>query len=83
MSYWAKWTATVLLTAAVLEAARSVLNILVLVLVAVVLAVGLDPAVRGLERLRMRRSLAVIVIFFSVLLFLFLFGLLVVPPLVR
>jgi predicted PurR-regulated permease PerM len=83
MSYWAKWTVTVLVTAAVLAAARSVLNILVLVLVAAVFAIGLDPAVRILERLGMRRGIAVVAIFFVMLLFLLLFALLVVPPLVR
>ena len=50
MSHYAKATVVIVLTLAVLSAAWSVRNILTLVLVAVVLAVGLDPAVRRLER---------------------------------
>ena len=83
MGYWVKWTVTVVFTVAVLAAARSVLNILILVLIAAVLAVGLDPFVRMLERLGMRRGFAVALIFMVAVGFLALFAALVVPPLVR
>ncbi len=83
MTYWVKWTAAVSLTLAVLAAARSVLNILILVLIATVLAIGLDPAVRRLERLRVKRGWAVAVIFLSTIALLALFAALVVPPLVK
>ena len=43
-SYWVRTTVVIALTLWVLGAARSVLNILILVLVAAVLAVGLDRA---------------------------------------
>ena len=83
MGYWVKVTVTVVLTIAVLAAARSVLNILILVLIAAVLAVGLDPFVRLLVRLGMRRGFAVALIFMVAVGFITLFAALVVPPLVR
>ncbi|HVL63962.1 MAG TPA: AI-2E family transporter [Actinomycetota bacterium] len=58
-------------------------NVLVLVLVAVFLAVGLDPAVRRLERLGLKRGYAVGAIFLGVVAFLAAFALAVIPPLVE
>ncbi|MFN2545615.1 MAG: AI-2E family transporter [Actinomycetota bacterium] len=81
--YYARITVTVVITAAVLGAAWSVRQILVLVLVAAVLAVGLEPAVRRLERWRVKRGWAVAIIFVSTIGFIALFAYLVVPPLVR
>jgi predicted PurR-regulated permease PerM len=81
MSYWVRVTVTVVLTVYVLSAANSVLNILILVLIAAVLAIGLDPAVRRLVATGMRRGVAVALIFLAFAVFVFLFGLLVVPPL--
>ena len=81
MSYWIRVTITVLLTIFVLDSALSVLNILILVLIAFVLAVGLDPAVRRLVSRGMRRGAAVATIFLAFTLFVILFGMLVVPPL--
>jgi predicted PurR-regulated permease PerM len=83
MSYWAKVTVTIALTLYVLALAKSVLNIIILVVIAAVLAIGLDPAVRRLERLDMRRGYAVTLIFFGFALFVALFAYLVVPPLVH
>jgi len=83
MSHYAKATVVIVLTLAVLSAAWSVRNILTLVLVAVVLAVGLDPAVRRLERWHVRRGWAVFLIFFGAVAFIAAFVGLVVPPLVR
>ena len=83
MSYWVRVTVTVALTMYVLGLARAVLNVLILVLIALVLAVGLDPAVRRLVSSGMRRGAAVALIFLAFVVFIFLFGLLVVPPLVH
>jgi predicted PurR-regulated permease PerM len=65
-----------------LEAIFLVRHILVLVLVAGFLAVGLDPAVRKLESLGLRRGLAVAVIFLAGFGVLIAFALAVIPQLV-
>lgn len=83
MSYWFRVTITVFLTLFVLDSALLVLNILILVLIAFVLAVGLDPAVRRLVARGMRRGAAVATIFLAFVLFVVLFGMIVVPPLVH
>src|SRR5436190_3273381 len=83
MSHYAKTTVVIVLTLAVLAAAWSVRNILTLVLIAGVLAVGLDPAVRRLEAWRIRRGWAVFLIFFATVAFIAAFVALVVPPLVQ
>jgi predicted PurR-regulated permease PerM len=67
----------------VLYAAYLVRSILILVLIAGFLAVGLDPAVRRLERLGLRRSLAVAAIFLGAVAFVLAFFFAVVPPLVE
>jgi predicted PurR-regulated permease PerM len=58
-------------------------QILVLVLVAVFFAVALDPIVRALGRIKLKRSLAVGVVFLGVVLFIAGFVASVTPPLVR
>lgn len=58
-------------------------NVLVLVVVAAFLAVGLDPAVRRLERWGVRRGGAVALIFFAALAFIAAFVAAVIPPLVK
>jgi predicted PurR-regulated permease PerM len=87
MSYYARIALTVLAVATgatlLLVAAWAVRNILVLILVAAVLAIGLDPPVRRLERWHIRRGWAVLIIFLAALGFLALFFALVIPPLVR
>lgn len=83
MSHYARATLTVAAVLVVLAAAWAVRNILLLVVVAAVLAVGLDPAVRRLQRLRVSRGWAVALIFLATIGFLALFAWLVVPPLVR
>ena len=82
MSYWARVTVVVMLTAGVLLAARSVLNILVLVLIALVLAVGLEPAMRTLERLGIRRGFATALMILAVIVLATLFVALLAPPMV-
>ena len=58
-------------------------NVLVLVLIAAFLAIGLDPAVRRLEKWGMRRGFAVATIFLTALLFIIGFALAVVPQLIK
>ncbi|MBK5227570.1 MAG: AI-2E family transporter [Actinobacteria bacterium] len=57
-------------------------HILMLVLVAAFLAAGLDPAVRRLEKMGMRRSFAIATIFLGALGFIAAFIAAVIPPLV-
>jgi predicted PurR-regulated permease PerM len=87
MGYYARIALTVMAVSAgvsvVLLAAWAVRNILVLILVAAVLAIGLDPAVRRLQKWRVPRGWAVAAIFLATLGFLILFFALVIPPLVR
>jgi predicted PurR-regulated permease PerM len=83
MSYWARVALTVVAVLTVLAALWSVFNIVILVLMAAVLAIGLDPAVRALQRRGRSRGGAVVLIFLGVLAFVLLFAWLIVPPLVR
>jgi predicted PurR-regulated permease PerM len=83
MGYWARATLTVVPVLALLAAAWSVRNILMLVLVATVLAVGLDPQVRWLQRRRVSRAWAVTIIGLLGVGFLALFAWLVIPQAVR
>jgi predicted PurR-regulated permease PerM len=83
MGHYAKVTLTVVAVLALVAAAWAVRNILVLVLIAAVLAIGLDPAVRRLERWHISRGWAALIIFLAAVGFIVLFGFLVIPPLVR
>ena len=83
MSYWVRATLTVAAVLALLLAAWTVRNILLLVLVATVLAVGLDPQVRWLQRHRVSRAWAVTIIGVLSVGFLALFAWLVIPQAVR
>jgi predicted PurR-regulated permease PerM len=58
-------------------------QILVLVLVAAFLAIALDPLVRALARLRLKRGMAVVVVFLAALIFVGGFVASVTPPLVK
>lgn len=83
MVHYAKATFGVALVGGVLWAAWTARNVLILVLVAAVLAVGMDPAVRWSQRrLRLSRPLATTAIILGVLGILGLFIALVVPPIV-
>jgi predicted PurR-regulated permease PerM len=79
----ARITVTVLVLLLLAYGAYRVRSTLILVFVAAFLAVGLDPAVRRLEGLRLSRGQAVAVIFIATLLFIVGFIAAVVPPLVR
>jgi predicted PurR-regulated permease PerM len=83
MTYWVRWALTIAAVGVVLAALWSVFNIVVLLLMAAVLAIGLDPAVRRLERLGRSRGRAVTLIFLGVIAIVVLFAWLVIPPLVR
>src|SRR6266498_947421 len=83
MAYWARATLTVAGVVAVLFAAWTVRSILLLVLVSAVLAVGLDPQVRWLQRHRVSRAWAVTIIGLLSLAFLAIFAWLVIPQAVR
>jgi predicted PurR-regulated permease PerM len=83
MAYWARVTLTVAGALVLLLAAWRVRNVLLLVLVAAVFAVGLDPQVRWLQRRRLSRGWAVTVIVLLGVGLLVLFGWLVIPAAVR
>jgi predicted PurR-regulated permease PerM len=71
------------LTAIVLmRALASVSQIFVLILIALFLATGLNPAVEALRRRNLSRNAAVTVIFSSVILFVVFFASVVIPPVV-
>ncbi|TMK48582.1 MAG: AI-2E family transporter [Actinobacteria bacterium] len=83
VAYWVRTTLAVVATLVVVAAARRVTHILLLVVIAFVLAVGLDPAVRRLERNRVKRGWAVTLIFAGLALFFLLFAVLLIPPMAR
>jgi predicted PurR-regulated permease PerM len=56
-------------------------QVLILIVVSMFLAVGLNPAVEALQRRGLRRRWAVVVVFASVILFFLAFGAAVLPPL--
>ncbi len=82
MSYWIRLLLTIAAVSAVLVALWSVINIVILVLISLVLAIGLDPAVRWIERRGRSRGRAVTMIFLGALAVVILFASLVIPPLV-
>jgi predicted PurR-regulated permease PerM len=82
MSYWVRALLTTAGVVAVLVALWSVINIVILILMAAVLAIGLDPAVRRIERRGTSRGRAVAFISVGALAVVVLFALLVIPRLV-
>jgi len=71
------------LTAIVLmRALASVSQIFILILIALFLATGLNPAVEALRRRNMSRAAAVTIIFTSVIAFVIFFALVVAPPVI-
>jgi predicted PurR-regulated permease PerM len=67
LGYWARVTVVVAVVLLILTQLRKASDVLALVVLAAVLAVGLDPAVRFLERRGLRRGIAVLVIFMTAL----------------
>jgi predicted PurR-regulated permease PerM len=82
-SYVVRTTAIVAVTLLAVSAARSAVGIIVLVVIAAVLAIGMDPMVAGLQRRGLGRGAAVAAVVLGVLGVLALIILLIVPPLVR
>ncbi|MGE5226400.1 MAG: AI-2E family transporter [Planctomycetaceae bacterium] len=82
-AYLVRATAAIALTLLTISAARSAADILVLVVIAGVLAIGMDPIVEGLQRRGLGRGRAVALVVLGVTVVLGLFALLVLPPLVR
>ncbi|HVL52534.1 MAG TPA: AI-2E family transporter, partial [Actinomycetota bacterium] len=81
VAHFAKATLGVALIAGLIAAAWVSRKVLILMVIAMVLAVGMDPAIRFLQRrTRMGRGAATAVILLSVLGFLIAFFMLVVPP---
>jgi predicted PurR-regulated permease PerM len=83
LSHYAKATFVVVGCLLVVGAAWTVRSTLLLVLVAAVLALGLDPPVRRLQRMHISRGWAVTLIFLATVAFLVVFGFLIIPPLIR
>lgn len=63
LGYWARVTVVIALVLGLMLELRRAADVLVLALAAAILAVGLDPAVRFLERRGLRRGFAVMTIF--------------------
>jgi predicted PurR-regulated permease PerM len=82
-TYWVRTTLAVVGTLLVVAAARRISHVLLLALVAFVLAVGLDPAIQWLGKLRIRRGWAVAIIFVGLVVFVALFVALLIPVLAR
>lgn len=83
MTYWAWVTLTIAGVLVLLATAWSVRNILFLVVVAVVVAVGLDPQVRWLQRRHLSRAWAVTIMLLLGVGLLALLAWLVIPPAIR
>ena len=75
-------TLGVLAAILLMRALASVSQIFVLILIALFLATGLNPAVEALRRRNLSRASAVTIIFTSVILFVIFFILVVIPPVV-
>jgi len=74
VAYWVRTTLAVVATLGVVAVTLRVTHILLVVVMALVLAVGVDPAVRRLERIRLKRGWAVTMIFTGLALFFALFA---------
>ena len=82
--YIIKTTVIVALTGAALFAIYEVKNILLLTIIAVVIAIGLEPIISGTMRLlRTKRVFAITIVILLALMFFSLFLLFIVPPLVH
>lgn len=81
VAHYAKATLGVALVSALLWASWTVRQVLLLILIAVVLAIGLDPGVRFFQtKFKMKRGPATAAIMVSVLVFLSAFLWLIIPP---
>ncbi|CAN5853930.1 AI-2E family transporter [soil metagenome] len=81
VTHAAKWAMGVALVVGLIAALYQARSVLILILIAAVLALGMEPGIRVLQRRgRMGRGAATAVILFSLLGFLVLFFVLVIPP---
>lgn len=83
LRYWAKVTLVVVGTIAALALARSVLDILILILISMVLAIGMEPILERLTGLGLARGWAVLAVLMTFAALVVLFGLLIVPTLIH
>lgn len=83
ITYWMKATAGVLVVLALARAVIEVQNVLILIVVALVLAIGFQPAVAWLERFGLKRGWAVTAIFLAGVLVIGAFLALVLPVIIR
>lgn len=65
-----------------MRALASASQVFVLVLVSLFIAMGLNPAIEFLRRRGLQRPVAVIIMLFSVIIFVALFALLIIPPII-
>ena len=84
VSYLIKATIVIALTGAVLFLIYETMNILILVIIAAVIAIGLEPIISGTMRiLHVNRGLAIAIAILVALIFISVFLLFIVPPLVH
>jgi predicted PurR-regulated permease PerM len=83
VTYWMKATAGVLVVLALARMVIAVQNVLILIVVALVLAIGFQPAVGWLERFGLRRGWAVAVIFLGGAVVVGAFLALILPVIIR
>jgi predicted PurR-regulated permease PerM len=83
LTYWAKATAVVVLTVALLALVRSVLDLLILIVISAVLAIGMEPLIERLGGWGLTRGWAVLILVATTLAAVALFAMLVIPTLVH
>jgi predicted PurR-regulated permease PerM len=83
VTYWMKVTAGVLVVLALAQMVVAIQNVLILIVISLVLAIGFQPAVRSLERRRLRRGWAVAAIFLGGALVVGTFLALILPVIIR
>lgn len=83
LRYWASVTSVVVLVLLAAALVRSALEALLLVVIALVLAVGAEPAIAGLTRRDVPRGAAVALVLAGLILAAGSFAVLVAPPLIR
>jgi predicted PurR-regulated permease PerM len=83
VTYWMKATAGVLVILALARIVIEIQNVLILIVISLVLAIGFQPAVGWLERLGLKRGWAVTVIFFTGAVVIGAFLALILPVIIR
>jgi predicted PurR-regulated permease PerM len=83
VTYWMKAAAGVLVILALARIVIEIQNVLILIVIALVLAIGFQPAVAWLERFGLRRGWAVATIFLAGVLVIGVFLALILPVIIR